>query len=143
LIGILDANGKGDEGFEIGPGINVDLPLFNRNQGGKARTTVEIERASQLYTAARLQVVSEVRSAGIRVAQAEQALEAWSQDIMRTLEVEQRQAESAYQAGEVPLLNVLDVSRRLVDGRMQQLTAEAGLLRSRIARDRAMGRHCR
>jgi cobalt-zinc-cadmium efflux system outer membrane protein len=143
LIGILDANGQGDEGFEIGPGINVDLPLFNRNQGGKARATAEIERASQLYATARLQVVTDVRSAGVRVAQAQQALEAWTRDIMPTLEVEQRQAESAYQAGEIPLLNVLDVSRRLVDGRMQQLTAEAGLLRSRIALDRAMGRYCR
>lgn len=143
LIGILDANGKGDEGLELGPGINVDVPLFNRNQGGTARATVEIERASQLYATARLQVVSDVRSAGVRVAQAQQALEAWTRDIMPTLEVEQRQAESAYQAGEIPLLNVLDVSRRLVDGRMQQLTAEAGLLRSRIALDRAMGRYCR
>jgi cobalt-zinc-cadmium efflux system outer membrane protein len=143
LIGILDANGKGDEGFEIGPGINVDLPLFNRNQGGTARATAEIERASQLYTTARLHVVSEVRSAGVRVAQAQQALDAWTRDIMPTLEIEQRQAESAYQAGEIPLLNVLDVSRRLVDGRMQQLTAEGGLLRSRIALDRAMGRYCR
>ena len=96
-----------------------------------------------MYATARLQVVSDVRSAGVRVAQAQQALEAWTRDIMPTLEVEQRQAESAYQAGEIPLLNVLDVSRRLVDGRMQQLTAEAGLLRSRIALDRAMGRYCR
>jgi len=143
LIGLLDANGDGDEGFEMGPGINVDIPLFNRNQGGKARATAEIERASQLYVMARTQVVTEVRSAGVRVAQARQALDAWTRDIVPSLEVEQRQAESAYQAGEIPLLNVLDVSRRLVDGRMQQLNAEADLWRSRIGLDRAMGRYCR
>lgn len=143
LMGVLDANGKGTEGFEMGPGINVDLPLFNRNQGGRARATAEIERASQLYAAARLQVVTDVRTAGVRVAQAQQALEAWTRDIVPSLEIEHRQAEGAYQAGEIPLLNVLDVSRRLVDGRMQQLTAEADWLRSRIALDRAMGRYCR
>jgi cobalt-zinc-cadmium efflux system outer membrane protein len=142
LIGILDANGKGSEGFEMGPGINVDLPLFNRNQGGKARATAEIERASQLYAMARLHVVTEVRSAGVRVTQAQDALAAWAQDIVPSLEIEQRQAESAYKAGEIPLLNVLEASRRLVDGRMQQLNAESDLLRSRIALDRAMGRYC-
>lgn len=143
LIGVLDANGKGTEGFEMGPGINVDLPLFNRNQGGKARATAEIERASQLYATARIQVVTEVRSAGVRVAQAQQARDAWTREIVPSLEIEQRQAEGAYQAGEIPLFNVLDVSRRLVDGRMQQLNAEADLLRSRIALDRAMGRYCK
>ena len=87
--------------------------------------------------------VAEVRSAGVRVAQAQQALDAWTRDIVPSLEIEQRQAESAYQAGEMPLFNVLDVSRRLVDGRMRQLDAEADLLRARIALERAIGRYCR
>jgi len=143
LIGLLDANGKGDEGFEMGPGITVDLPLFNRNQGGKARATAEIERATHLYTAARAQVVTDVRSAGVRVSQAQQSLDAWTNDIVPSLEVERRQAESAYNAGEIPLINVLDVSRRLVDGRMRQLDAEADVFRARIALERAIGRYCR
>jgi cobalt-zinc-cadmium efflux system outer membrane protein len=143
LIGILDANGKGTEGFEMGPGANIDLPLFNRNQGGKARATAEIDRASQLYATARVRVATEVRSASLRVAQAQQALDAWTRDIVPSLEIEQRQAEGAYNAGEIPLLNALDVSRRLVDGRMQQLNAEADLWRARIALERAMGRSCK
>ncbi len=143
LIGVLDANGKGDEGFEMGPGINVDLPLFNRNQGAKARGTAQIERASQLYATVRMQVVTEVRSAGVRVTQSQQALAAWTRDIVPSLEIEQRQAEGAYKAGEIPLLNVLDVGRRLIDGRMQQLNAEADLQRSRVALDRALGRYCK
>jgi cobalt-zinc-cadmium efflux system outer membrane protein len=143
LIGVLDANGQGDEGFEIGPGLNGELPIFDRNQGGIARATVEIERASRLYAAARAHVITDVRSADVRVTQAQQALDAWTTDIVPSLETEQRQAESAYQAGEIPLFNVLDVSRRLVDGRMRQLDAEADLFRSRIALERAIGRYCR
>jgi outer membrane protein, heavy metal efflux system len=142
LIGILDANGQGER-FEIGPGINTDLPIFDRNQGGIARATVEIERASRLYASARAQVITDVRSAGVRETQAQQALDAWTTDIVPSLETEQRQAESAYEAGEIPLFNVLDVSRRLVDGRMRQLDAEADLFRSRIALERAIGRYCR
>ena len=142
LIGVLDANGRGTEGFEMGPGVNVDIPIFNRNQGGSARATVEIERASRLYAAARAQVIADVRSAGVRVSQAQLALEAWTDQIVPSLETEQRQAESAYTAGEVALLNVLDVSRRLVDGRMRQLDAQADLFRARIALERAIGRYC-
>ena len=143
LIGLLDANGGGDEGFEIGPGVTVDLPIFNRNQGGVERATVEIERASKLYAAARANVIADVRSAAVRVSQAQEALDAWSRDIVPSLETEQRQAESAYGAGEVPLFNVLDVSRRLVDGRMRHLDAEADLFRARIVLEKAIGRYCR
>ena len=143
LVGILDANGEGDKGFEMGPGVAVDIPLFNRNQGGAARADAEVERASRLYLAARTRVIAEVRSAAARAAQAGQAMDAWTRDIVPSLETEQRQAESAYNAGETALLNVLDVSRRLVDARMRQVDAEADLFRARIALDRAMGRYCR
>jgi cobalt-zinc-cadmium efflux system outer membrane protein len=143
LIGVLDANGEGKEGFEIGPGIGADLPIFDRNQGGIARATVEIERAGRLYTAARAQVVADVRSAGVRMSQAQQALTAWSDDIVPSLETEQRQADNAYRAGEVPLFAVLEVSRRLVDGRMRQLDAETDLLRAHISLERAIGGPCR
>lgn len=143
LIGMLDANGEGKQGFEIGPGVNADVPVFNRNQGGAARAAVEIERASRLYAAARLRVLADVRSAGIRLGQAQASFGVWSREIVPSLEIEQRQAESAYRAGEIPLLNVLDVSRRLVDGRMRELDAEAETFRARIALDRAIGRACR
>jgi cobalt-zinc-cadmium efflux system outer membrane protein len=143
LIGVLDANGNGSEGFEMGPGVNIDVPIFNRNQGGISRATLEVERASRLYASTRAQVIADVRSAAVRQAQAQQALDAWSADIVPSLETEQRQAESAYGAGEVALFNVLDVGRRLVDGRMRQLDAEADLIHARISLERAIGRYCR
>jgi outer membrane protein, heavy metal efflux system len=142
LIGMLDANGSGDEGFELGPGVNADLPIFFRNQGALSRAEVEIERASRQYAAVRAQVVADVRSAGVRVQQAQQALAAWRDDIVPSLEIEQRQAESAYEAGEVPLFSLLDVSRRLVDGRLRLLDAEADLQRATIALERSIGRAC-
>jgi outer membrane protein, heavy metal efflux system len=143
LIGLLDANGSGEEGFEIGPGVTFDVPIFNRNEGGVARATVEIEHASRLYVAARANVIADVRSAAVRVSQAQESLDAWSSDIVPSLETEQRQAQSAYSAGEIPLFNVLDVSRRLVDSRMRQLDAEADLFRARIQLEKAIGRYCR
>jgi outer membrane protein TolC len=76
------------------------------------------------------------------VQQAQQAIAAWRDDIVPSLEIEQRQAESAYQAGEVPLFSLLDVSRRLVDGRLRLLDAEADLQRAAIALERSIGRAC-
>jgi outer membrane protein, heavy metal efflux system len=142
LIGILDGNQKGDEGPEAGPGVALDVPIFFRNQGAIGRADVEVERASRQYAAVRTQVQTDVRSATIRVQQADQAIRAWRDEIVPSLEVEQRQAESAYRAGEIPLLSLLDVSRRLVDGRTRLLDAEADLQRARIALERNIGRSC-
>lgn len=142
LIGILDANANGAEGFEAGPGINVDLPLFSRNQGAVGRADAEIERASRQYAAVRAQVVADVRAAMVRLQQAQQAIGAWRAEIVPSLDVEQRQAESAYRAGEIPLFTLLDVSRRLIDGRTRLLDAEADLQRATIALERSIGRSC-
>jgi outer membrane protein, heavy metal efflux system len=142
LLGILDANGQGAEGFELGPGVGLDVPLFSRNQGGIGRADAEVERASRQYAAVRAQVVSDVRSSAVRVQQAEQAISAWREEIVPSLEVEQRQAEGAYQAGEIPLFMLLEVSRRLVDGRTRLLDAEADLQRATIALERSIGRSC-
>ena len=142
LLGILDANGEGKEGFELGPGVGLEVPLFSRNQGGIGRADAEIERASLRYAAVRAQVVSDVRSAAVRVQQADQAASAWRDDIVPSLAVEQRQAESAYQAGEIPLLTLLDVSRRLVEGRTRLLDTEGDLQRATIALERSIGRSC-
>lgn len=141
LIGILDANGAGQTA-ELGPGVNFEIPIFARNQGAITRAESEIERAGYQYAGIRAQVVSDVRSAAIRLRQAEQANASWRDEIIRSLEVEQRQAESAYQAGEIPLFALLDVSRRLIDGRSRQLDAEADVERATIALERGIGRSC-
>ncbi len=141
LIGILDGNGSG-EGAEVGPGVNVEVPIFSRNQGAIGRADAEVERASRQYVAVRTQVMTDVRSATIRVRQAEQVIGAWRDEIVPSLQIEQRQAESAYRAGEIPLFALLDVSRRLVDGSTRLLDAETDLQRATIALERSMGRSC-
>ena len=142
LIGILDANSRRDAQDELGPGINLDVPIFSRNQGGIARADVEIERASRAYLAVRTQVTAEVRTAAVRFTQARQAMQIWAEEIVPSLQIEQRQAEAAYEAGEVALLNLLDSSRRLVQARMRTLAAEIELQRAAVVLDRAIGRAC-
>lgn len=142
LIGILDANGRGPASAELGPGVNAEIPVFSRNQGGIRRADVEVERASRHYAAVRAQVATDVRVAAVRVRQAEQAIAAWRDEIVPSLEEERRQADVAYNAGEIPLFTMLDVSRRLVEGRSRLLDAEADLQRATIALERGIGRSC-
>lgn len=142
LFGILDGNGRGTSGPEVGPGLGGDLPIFARNQGGISRAEAEVERTSRQYAAVRAQVVLEVRSAFVRVAQAREVLDAWQTDILPSMEREVQQAERAYLDGEIPLLAWLDVSRRLVAGRARRLDAEVALQRAAIALERSVGRSC-
>lgn len=142
LIGMLDANSRSDAQDELGPGINLDVPILSRNQGGIARADVEIERASRAYVAVRTQVTAEVRTAAVRFTQAQQAMQIWAEEIVPSLQIEQRQAEAAYEAGEVALLNLLDSSRRLVQARIRTLAAEIEMQRAAVVLDRAIGRAC-
>ena len=103
LIGILDANGSGTKALKLGPGVNLDVPIFSRNQGAIGRADAEVERASRQYAAVRAQVVADVRSATCRSSRRSKPSRAWRDEIVPSLEIEQRQAESAYQAGEIPL----------------------------------------
>ena len=142
LIAMLDANGQGREGFEMGPGIGLDIPLFARNQGGISRTEAELSRASRAYLAIRVQVVAEVRTASIRFEQAQQAARIWEDEVVPSLELEERQAESAYRAGEIALLSLLDVSRRLVEARIRRLEASIDQQKAAVALERSVGHSC-
>ena len=90
LMAMLDANGRGAEADELGPGLSGELPIFSRNQGPISRAEVELERASLEYVAVRTRVAAEVRSAAVRVAQARDAMASWANDIIPSLEIEQR-----------------------------------------------------
>jgi cobalt-zinc-cadmium efflux system outer membrane protein len=142
LIASLDANGEGREGFEMGPGIVADIPIFSRNQGGISRADAELSRASRSYLAVRTQVAAEVRTASIRFDQAQRAARIWEDEIVPSLEIEVRQAERAYQAGEVALLSLLDASRRLIDARGRRLESSVDLQKAAVALERSVGHSC-
>jgi outer membrane protein, heavy metal efflux system len=142
LIAVLDANGQGRDGYELGPGIGAEMPIFSRNQGAIGRAEVEIERAGYAYAAVRLRVSTEVRTALVRFTQAQRANDVWTRDIVPSLEMEQQQAEGAYRAGELALISLLDVNRRLGEARLRAVDASASLMRAAIALDQSVGRVC-
>ena len=74
LTAILDANGAGKEGFEMGPGIAGELPILAQNQGGRARAAAQLEASARRYTAVRAAVEEELATATTRLSRAREVL---------------------------------------------------------------------
>jgi len=142
LTAVLDANGHGSEGFEMGPGLDVGLPLFNRNQGGITRAQAELQRASALYLAARHRVATEVRTAATQYERASVAATEWRTTVLDPLEEQVRVADRAFTEGEVAYLFVIEMNRRLTDARLRTREVEADIARALARLERAMGRRC-
>lgn len=139
---VMDANGQGREGFEIGPGVDLGLPIFNRNQGPRARAAAELQRAAATYAAVQQQIGLDVREASSLLDQARESLATWQSDVVRPLETTVADADAAYREGEVSYLFVLENTRRLVDARVRERELLADQQRARARIERAVGRSC-
>jgi cobalt-zinc-cadmium efflux system outer membrane protein len=143
LTALLDANGAGKEGFEIGPGLDVGIPLFNRTQGSRLRAGAELQRASAAYVLLQQQVVLDVREASAQLEQARQSRRVWSDEIVTPLGANLTDAEEAYAAGDRSFLFVLENSRRLIEARTREREIAAEEQRARARIERAAGIACR
>lgn len=142
LSAVLDANGAGKEGFEMGPGIDAEIPLFGRNQGQIARANAEVERASRAYLSTRQRVDLEIREAAARYDQASKDADLWRNSILRALERDVEVAQKSYTAGEQPYLFVVETARRAADARLRAIDAAAEVRRAQARLERAIGRSC-
>jgi cobalt-zinc-cadmium efflux system outer membrane protein len=142
LTAMLDANGQGAEGFEMGPGIEIGAPIFDRNQGGRARAAAAMERASHSYAAIRERVATELQTAVAQLEYARQAQALWRDSVVLPSEQQVQAAERAYVEGDVSLLFVLDTTRRLTDARLRAREAQADVDRGMARLERAIGRRC-
>jgi len=142
LTAVLDANGQGREGFEMGPGIDVGIPLFNRNQGGRLRAETELQRASAAYVQLQQQVGLDVREASALFDQSRQSRLAWGDRIVTPLRANLTDAEESYAAGESSYLFVLENSRRLIEARVREREIAADEQRAQARIERAAGTAC-
>jgi len=140
ITAIAKEYGRGADGFEQGPGAQIELPIFNRNRGGISRAEAEIERAAKQLIAARQRVVAEVREAYAQLSQSRELGELWRARILPPLEDDIRSAERAYKAGDVSYLFTLETTRRLTDARLRESELQAATARSLIALERSVGR---
>lgn len=137
---IADANGQGTKGFEMGPGFQVELPLWNQQQGPRARAAVELERAWWNYAAVRRRIEVEVADAKARYLGAREALELLRGTVLREVDSNLALASRAFAAGEVSNLVVLEAARLQVDARQREVELLAEVRRASAELDRSVGR---
>ena len=141
--GIADANQKGDKGSEAGPGIRVDLPVFNRNQGGVVRANAEWTAAVENRTATRDQIVQDVQVAVAQVRQAQDNLAILEDQVVPSVREALLLAGKAYEDGAAPFLLVLQTASQYLDARSRTLDQVAALRRAWAELERGVGQDLR
>jgi cobalt-zinc-cadmium efflux system outer membrane protein len=139
VSGIIDANGSGKEGFEIGPGALLTIPIFNQNQAARTRAAADLERAAWNCVGTQRRIRLEVREAYAKHEQASKALRRWSAELLPSLEELVRNSEKAYELGELSPLTVQDNVRQLLTARVREAEIRADLRRARAELERSVG----
>ncbi len=134
-----DANSRGLKGFEIGPGLRFDIPIFNRNQGGVTRACAELEQAEYSRDAVHDQIVQEVRSAAAQYLQAQHNYEILRQQVVPALEEALHIAEKGFADGGASYLLVLQTASQYLDSKSRMLDQLAALQRARAELERSVG----
>ncbi len=138
---VLDANADGSEGFEMGPGLSAELPLFDHNQAGVARARSDLERASWAYVRVRRSIREQVE---VAVSDHAHALDAWIQfrDIVLP-EIDWRLSRAALQHDEGDLSRqvLLETERDALALRYQVALARADVDRTKARLEYSVGRY--
>ncbi len=127
LTASLDANVEGKEGFEMGPGIQMELPLLYRNEGGRSRAIAEMDQAVKQYLATRHQIARDVREAYHNYLSADEILTLLQNNIIPDATKAYEKAEKTYLLGEISYLEFLDFKRQLLDARFREADAAASV----------------
>jgi cobalt-zinc-cadmium efflux system outer membrane protein len=139
LSATLDANGEGKEGFEMGPGFVLELPVLNWNNGKKARAKAEMEQTALQYIAVRQRIAREVNEAHAGYVAARRTLEIAHSEILPEARVAAGRAENAYAVGEISYLDLLAFKRGLLDSELRAAEAEADMRRALAALQSSVG----
>jgi cobalt-zinc-cadmium efflux system outer membrane protein len=95
----------------VGFGVQIPLRIFDRNQGEKLRTQLDIEHAERLQDAAKAQVFSDVDSAYVTVASSVELLKPYRDRYLQEAKDVRDIMEYSYQHGQAALLDYLDAQR--------------------------------
>jgi outer membrane protein, heavy metal efflux system len=124
----------------VGASINIPLRIFDRNQGEKARTQIDIGRNERLKDAAEAQVFSDVDSAYYTLVQTINLLRPYKTKYLpMALDVRDRITIS-YQNGGASLLDFLDAEKAYRDARLAYLNLIGSYLTAAAQMNQAVGR---
>lgn len=128
---ILDAKAKGTaDKLYVGPAFEVEVPIFNQNNGSVARAEAEMEQAAQLYVAVKRRIALEVTEAHTGYLAARQALDLCRASWLPAAAEAAGRARKSYQVGEESYLFVLQVEQQHLEARGREAEAAAELRRA-------------
>lgn len=140
FIAIIDAKDEGEDSLTVGPGLALDIPIFNQNKSQIARAEAELEQVTRRYEAVRQNIILQVRQAHARYVTAHEEFEFWDSSIIPALETAVERARKLLTAGEVSYSSVLEAERKLVEARMRRVELVASLRRAAAELNYCIGR---
>lgn len=139
LAAQLSVKEIGENGVKTGPGVSLDLPIFNHNQGLVARADAEVELAARQYVALKHRVALDVADASEQLRQSRQARGTLRDEVLPTLERAVALAEDQFRKGDAAYLFVLEQTRGLMDARLRIADADALVRRASAQLERSVG----
>jgi len=124
----------------IGFSVSIPLRIFDRNQGEKERTEIDIRRNQRLQDAASAQVFSDVDSAYVTMTSAIRLLQAYKETYMKLATSVRDTMSLAYRNGGSSLLDYLDSEKSYRDTRLAYLNLIGSYLTAAAQMNQAVGR---
>jgi len=106
-----------DGDWKVGPGVSLELPIFDQNQAQIARALEDARRREKILTATAILAAQEVQSADARARAAVDALSLYRDEVIPRAEDTLRQSRSSYQQGKTTILPVIEAQRQVLDAR--------------------------
>lgn len=124
----------------VGGALRLELPLFDRNQGGIEAARAELRKARAEAEGHALVVREEVLSAHARFLASVAAVSHLEESVIGNLEENVGLLRVAYQAGKIGLGDVVVYRREVVEARRDYVRAVAEAWRAAVVLDLAAGR---
>ena len=124
----------------IGGSVSIPLRIFDRNQGEKARTQIDIGRNERLRDASEAQVFSDVDSAYWTIVQNVNLLKPYKSKYLPLATDVRDRISFSYQNGGASLLDFLDAEKSYRDTRLAYLNLIGSYLTAAAQMNMAVGR---
>jgi cobalt-zinc-cadmium efflux system outer membrane protein len=124
----------------IGGNISIPLRIFDRNQGEKARTQLDISRNQRMYDAAKAQVFNDVDSAYVTVQSTINLLKSYKESYLEEAAQIRDKVRFSYENGGNSLLDYLDAEKGYRDTRLAYLNLIGSFMAAAAQMNQAVGR---
>jgi cobalt-zinc-cadmium efflux system outer membrane protein len=128
-----------DEGTEIGPALDIEIPLFDQNQAQVAKAKYRVSQAQTELDAVTLQSQNEVRLALSQYGVARQSVEFFEEKLVPLRTENLSLAREGFSEGKTGLLFVLESQRKLLQTRREYLARLQTYLNSITTIEKAVG----